>query len=208
MIKDITKLSKEELLEWLRFEAGVNHNSWFGEGLKQGGIELQQVPEEYVELLWLLKNMNAKTYLNVGVGKGGSFMTETYIQESLERSVAVDNSSYWAKEQTSSIIEKLEWLNDKVDAQLEFNDSDSVEFLKKCEDKFDAIFIDGDHSYEGVKRDYEHALPLLEEGGIIIFHDINSSGCPGVVKLWNEIKNERCIEFVNSTTCGIGVYKK
>lgn len=37
---------------------------------------------------------------------------------------------------------------------------------------YDFIFIDGDHSYEGVKLDYENYKPLLREGGIIAFHDI------------------------------------
>ena len=36
----------------------------------------------------------------------------------------------------------------------------------------DVLFIDGDHSYEGVKRDYEMYSPLVREGGVIGFHDI------------------------------------
>jgi predicted O-methyltransferase YrrM len=33
------------------------------------------------------------------------------------------------------------------------------------------IFIDGDHTYEGVKRDIIDYYPLLSPGGIMIFHD-------------------------------------
>ncbi len=33
------------------------------------------------------------------------------------------------------------------------------------------IFIDGDHTYEGVKQDIIHYFPLLAPGGIMIFHD-------------------------------------
>ena len=36
---------------------------------------------------------------------------------------------------------------------------------------FDLIFIDGDHSYEGVKYDLEQSLPLLAEGGVVVLHD-------------------------------------
>jgi predicted O-methyltransferase YrrM len=39
--------------------------------------------------------------------------------------------------------------------------------------KADMIFIDGDHSYAGVKRDIETWLPLLNEGGLICGHDAN-----------------------------------
>jgi len=209
MIKDINLLDKSELLNWLRNDAGVNHNSWFGNNLKMGNLEIQQVPEEYVEYLWFLKNANFKTYLNIGIGKGGSFLIETFIQPNLELSIAVDNSSYWAGDQRSSILQKIDWLQSNVKTKVEFYDSNSVEWLKNNRDKrFDAIFIDGDHSYDGLKGDLNNALPLLNDNGYIIFHDINSSECPGVVKIWNEIRNNSCQEFIESNTCGIGIWKK
>ena len=37
--------------------------------------------------------------------------------------------------------------------------------------KFDLIFIDGNHSYVGVKADTENAIRVLKEGGIIVWHD-------------------------------------
>jgi predicted O-methyltransferase YrrM len=40
-------------------------------------------------------------------------------------------------------------------------------------EKADFLFIDGDYTYEGVKRDLMYS-PLVREGGIIAFHDI----CP------------------------------
>lgn len=209
MITDIRKFTKDELLYWLRNEAGVNHGEWFGTGLKQGNLEIQQVPEEYVNYLWFLKNGSFKSYLNIGIGKGGSFLAETYIQENLDVSVAIDNSSYWHNDQRNSIVEKIQWLKSNVKFNVEFHDADSVSWLKEnASRKFDVIFIDGDHSYQGVKNDYENSLPLLNENGYVIFHDIASVACPGVVGLWNEIKNPNCQEFVASNTCGIGVWKK
>ena len=38
--------------------------------------------------------------------------------------------------------------------------------------KIDLLFIDGDHSYEGVKKDYELYSPFVKKGGMIVFHDI------------------------------------
>jgi len=36
----------------------------------------------------------------------------------------------------------------------------------------DFLMIDGDHSYEGVKRDWELYEPLVSSGGVIAFHDV------------------------------------
>ena len=39
--------------------------------------------------------------------------------------------------------------------------------------KYDFIYIDGDHSYEAVKKDLYDYFDLVEEGGIIAGHDID-----------------------------------
>ena len=62
--------------------------------------------------------------------------------------------------------------------------------------KYDLIFIDGDHSYYSVKRDFEVALQLNPK--YILFHDIVDFLCVDVVKFWNEIKNDyKYEEFVD-----------
>lgn len=48
------------------------------------------------------------------------------------------------------------------------------------------LFIDGDHSYEGVRRDIENFAPRLQVGGLIVFDDYHSDG-PGVVRAVREL---------------------
>lgn len=57
----------------------------------------------------------------------------------------------------------------------------------------DFMFIDGDHTYEGVKADYFNFRDMVKPGGFIAFHDIldtpvhRSNGCY-VAHFWNELK--------------------
>jgi predicted O-methyltransferase YrrM len=55
----------------------------------------------------------------------------------------------------------------------------------------DFLFIDGDHTYEGVKQDYEMYSPLVRMGGIIAFHDILPHTADEDCKVdlfWEELK--------------------
>ncbi len=48
----------------------------------------------------------------------------------------------------------------------------SVEAGNNFNKMIDFIFIDGDHSYEGVKKDVDIWFPKLKSGGIVVMHDI------------------------------------
>jgi hypothetical protein len=38
---------------------------------------------------------------------------------------------------------------------------------------FDFVFVDGDHTYNGVLRDIEAVSPFLHEGGYVLFHNVH-----------------------------------
>jgi predicted O-methyltransferase YrrM len=79
-------------------------------------------------------------------------------------------------------------------------------------EKLDYLFIDGDHTYAGVKRDFEMYSPLVRSGGQVAFHDIaehtREPSCE-VDKFWNEIKqhyrHREMIENPKQGWAGIGV---
>ena len=55
--------------------------------------------------------------------------------------------------------------------------------------KIDFLYIDGDHSYEGVIQDFEMYTPLVGEDGIVILDDVdNTISAPEVPEAWNQIK--------------------
>lgn len=85
--------------------------------------------------------------------------------------------------------------------------------------KFDLIFIDGDHSYEGVKKDTENVFKVLKnDNSIIVWHDYSNltgntinwgifagilDGCPKeMVKNLYHISNTMCAIYINKKLSG------
>jgi predicted O-methyltransferase YrrM len=105
------------------------------------------------------------------------------------------------------------------------SDSHSTETKKRVMDilgdnKLDFLFIDADHSYEGVNKDFETYSSLVRRGGIVAFHDIlpyepnpsepsTAAQTMGVDRFWQEIKSRYShSEFVEDRAqgcAGIGV---
>lgn len=46
--------------------------------------------------------------------------------------------------------------------------------------RYDLVWIDGDHTAEGVEHDVTWAVKLLKPGGVIACHDYDEVTCPGV----------------------------
>lgn len=78
----------------------------------------------------------------------------------------------------------------------------------------DFLFVDGDHSTEGVRADIALYLPLLRPGGIAAFHDI-VDGPPeavgGVPAVWRELRTQHPshehVESWSQGGLGIGVLR-
>lgn len=84
------------------------------------------------------------------------------------------------------------------------NDPNSLSnFLASLGLKFDFIFIDGDHSYPGVKKDYESVLPYVSENGVMVFHDAWWDVHPYPVKGPMMLLEELGGYIINKTHLGI-----
>jgi predicted O-methyltransferase YrrM len=81
-------------------------------------------------------------------------------------------------------------------------------------DGIDFLFIDGDHTYDGVRADFEDYAPAVSAGGLIALHDIapypELPECQ-VERFWDEQirgRGHRTHEFIHPGPllgCGIGV---
>jgi len=69
----------------------------------------------------------------------------------------------------------------------------------------DLLHIDGYHTYDAVRQDYNSWLPKMSSRGVMMFHDIRAR-LPGfgVWRLWNEIE-ERHATFAFDHQYGLGV---
>lgn len=74
-------------------------------------------------------------------------------------------------------------------------------------ESIDFVFIDGDHSYEGVKKDIELWLPKIKKTGFISGHDYGHERLPGVKKAVDQLFHEFDIELDDNRTWFVQINK-
>jgi len=178
-----------------------------------------QIPEELESLGKILADRRPIHALEIGTAHGGTllFLTRLASPEAIIVSVDLPGGRFgggygpkrrWFYQRFARREQKLHLLQ---------GDSHSPEMLSRVKSAFkgeplDYLFIDGDHSYEGVKSDFEMYGPLVKKGGLIAFHDI-VEGKPEAVggvpqfwrELWSSCHHEEFIKDPLQGGWGIGV---
>ncbi|MFX0035966.1 MAG: class I SAM-dependent methyltransferase [Candidatus Hermodarchaeota archaeon] len=185
------------------------------------GIKLFQKKEEIIEFLKLYYKIKPKIILEIGTYDGGtlSFLTRCASEDAIL--ITIDLPSARAGRSYSPIkipfYRSFKLKNQKIyflrlDSHKPIAKKKVKKILKKK--KLDVLFIDGDHTYKGVKQDFEDFCPFVKKEGLIAFHDIVEHSVElncGVYKLWNELKKKyNYKEFISNdgeNWAGIGVIK-
>ena len=137
-------------------------------------LGVQQRIEEFCVVAGILIAANPKNILEIGVYGGGSFALWCYLASG--KKIGIDSGSiggpiHQRVDNFKSRFGEVYIL--KGDSHDEAIKDQVVNILDG--DKLDFLFIDGDHTLEGVKMDYEMYSPLVRSGGWIGFHDVTES---------------------------------
>lgn len=182
-------------------------------------IRPMQIHSEIVGLLRILDKMKPRTILEIGTANGGTLFLFSRIAYKDATIISIDlpggrfGGGYpkWRE-----FLYKTFALPGQRLCLLRV-DSHKIETMNEIKaildgKEIDFLFIDGDHTYEGVKRDFEIYSTLVKDGGIIALHDIVSGpleNVGGVHKFWQEIKtqykSEEIVEDWRQGGYGIGL---
>lgn len=140
-------------------------------------IASMQLRDEIGELAMFVGEEQPQTVLEIGTAQGGSLYIWSRYFESVDTIISLDmpggkfGGGY--EEDLMGIFRK-------------FSPSKEMHFVRQNSHKYntfrrvsemtgkniDFLFIDGDHTYDGVKQDFEMYSRLVADGGIIALHDI------------------------------------
>jgi predicted O-methyltransferase YrrM len=194
-----------------------------------------QVASEIRGLLECVAAEPPRTVVEIGTSNGGSLFLFARIAAPDAHLISVDlprgpfggGYARWRAPLYRSFA------RDRQDVELLRGDSHSRSMFDQVRQALagraiDFLFIDGDHSYDGVKQDFETYSTLVRPGGLIAFHDIVPQGAAPrgregaaendefhsgeVSAFWQELRAQReTTEFVEdwSQGCfGIGLVRK
>lgn len=129
-----------------------------------------QISVEIQALLELLRCENIQHACEIGIADGGTNLLLMRTQPDLKLMIGVDlyvrnkvRLRYFARanqethylDGPSNVPQTLERMRQVLNGRT-----------------LDLLFIDGDHSYEGVKQDFLNYRGFVREGGLVVFHDI------------------------------------
>ena len=161
---------------------------------------------------WLTAILAPATIVELGAYKGTSYAAfcQAVVENGLPtKCFAVDT---WAGDPHSGtysedVFKRLNTFNDAhfgaFSTLLRMPFDEAV--AKFSDQSIDLLHIDGFHTYDAVKHDFETWLPKVSPGGVVLFHDTQmKDGDFGVWRFWQEVREGRkSIEFPHSFGLGV-----
>jgi predicted O-methyltransferase YrrM len=176
-------------------------------------VLMGQVRSEILQLGSLLKELAPSRSLEIGTNYGGTLFLLCAVSRPKGKVISVDlplgpfGGGYPARKipifrRFPRSGQELHLI--RADSHLAETKEQVLRLLGN--ERLDLVFIDADHTYKGVSRDFEMYGPLVRSGGMVAFHDIvthrQGTSCE-VERFWKEVKQRyRYREFVEHPTPG------
>ena len=155
-----------------------------------------QVAKELVRLMEDVRRLHPRTVLEIGTHRGGTLYLWARLAQPDAILVSIDlpggkfGGGY--SPFRTPIYRRFAQKRQKLHLVKANSHSEStLEETKRLLSghQIDLLFIDGDHTYEGVKKDWEMYSPLVRSGGLVVFHDVAGNyGETEVKAFWDTIK--------------------
>jgi predicted O-methyltransferase YrrM len=119
----------------------------------------------------LIKKYDIQSYLEIGYGRGYSCFCAAKTMTELGRGTVTTVDPALDKNQIENLSKVFphEWFE-----KISFFNEESDLYFQAHENKFDMIYIDGDHRYDAVRKDWANAEKLATK--IILFDDYHLPG--------------------------------
>jgi cephalosporin hydroxylase len=183
------------------------------------GVAPLQVRSELLEFASIVQEARPKALLEIGTCYGGTLFVLCQLADPKALVISLDlpGGSYGGGYGSYRVPVLNRMKQQGQQLQLLRTDSHSPETAHRIAGilgttPLDLLFIDGDHSYQGVKQDFEMYSPFVKTGGIVAFHDIAKhppKSNVDVDRFWNEIKtkyrHKEIVEDPEQGWGGIGV---
>lgn len=174
---------------------------------------------EIESFLQLIQNKEINNVLEIGSKLGGTLYLWRRLAKGIVASIDLPGGKYggWIMNDhpyLGNCLKKRNSFFKKFQVNMISGNSTDIKIIKKTNTLFkdktiDLLFLDGDHTYDGIKADYENYKHLMSKNGIIAFHDIVDSEHHkylnvGVNKFWNELEGNKT-EIIENSIWGYGI---
>ena len=151
---------------------------------------------EFTTLLEIYKKLSPKVVVEIGSCFGGSLYQWMKHAKPGTKVVSIDlpGAAYGHPQAAQYVGQWPKWAPPGIEFHsIQANSADPAtkQRLLQITDHADFLFIDGNHTYAGVRSDFLMYGPLVKSGGIIVLHDITPNirePLCEVHRLWQEIR--------------------
>ncbi len=161
---------------------------------------------------WIIKYLHPQVFVELGTRSGNSYLSfcQSVQEAQLDtKCYAIDTwkgdeqAGYYSEEiYTDLAAYHVRYIDFSHLLRMTFDEGVN----QFADESIDLLHIDGLHTYDAVKHDFQTWLPKLTPNAVVMFHDIHvHEGKFGVWQLWDELAQKYPVNFDFTHSYGLGI---